>query len=188
MADRWDAIVVAGGRGSRLGGVSKPELVVGGSTLLERALDAVAGAASVVVVGGPRAEGVRWTVEEPAGGGPAAAVAAGIAELAREREPAPVTAVLGVDTPLAGEVLPPLLDAAADDRGAWAVDAGGFAQQLLAVYPTSMLAERCTGDLAGTSLRRLVEGIPMAGLSASGDLARDLDTREDEDYWKERLG
>ncbi|WP_062299208.1 molybdenum cofactor guanylyltransferase [Demequina maris] len=188
MAEPWDAIIVAGGRGSRLGGVSKPALVVGGRTLLDRALDAVAGAAGVVVVGGPRAEGARWTVEQPEGSGPAAAVAAGVAELARDRRPAPVTVVLGVDTPRAGDAVPALLAVAGPERGAWLVDAEGFAQQLLAAYPTPALAARCSADLAGSSLRRLVVGIPMAEVPSVDDLARDLDTSDDEDYWKGRLG
>jgi GTP:adenosylcobinamide-phosphate guanylyltransferase len=45
------AIVLAGGRGTRLGGRDKAAVEVAGRSLLERALSAVAGAATVVVFG-----------------------------------------------------------------------------------------------------------------------------------------
>ncbi|TFB50065.1 NTP transferase domain-containing protein, partial [Cryobacterium tagatosivorans] len=46
-----DLIVLAGGRGSRLGGAAKPSVAVAGRTLLSRALDARALAGRTVVVG-----------------------------------------------------------------------------------------------------------------------------------------
>ncbi|MEU4744233.1 NTP transferase domain-containing protein, partial [Actinosynnema sp. NPDC023658] len=58
----WAAVVLAGGRGSRLGGVDKASLVVDGRTLLDHVLDAVAAARQVIVVG-PRKDdvtGVTW--------------------------------------------------------------------------------------------------------------------------------
>jgi molybdopterin-guanine dinucleotide biosynthesis protein A len=75
-----DAIVLAGGRGARLGGVDKADLVVGGQTLLERALAATAGANRTVVVGPrrPTSRPVTWAREHPPGGGPVAALAAGL--------------------------------------------------------------------------------------------------------------
>ncbi|WP_062517298.1 NTP transferase domain-containing protein [Demequina gelatinilytica] len=189
-AGRWDAVIVAGGRGSRLGGESKPDLVVGGQALLDRALAAVDGADAVVVVGGPRREVARWTVEEPPGAGPAAALAAGLAELARDRQPAALTVVLGVDTPRAGEAVPLVVGAAdaSSGAGAWIVDAEGVPQYLLAAYPTEALAGRCGGETAGMSLRRLVAGLRMREVDDAGGLAKDLDTWEDAQFWKERLG
>ena len=77
------AVILAGGQGRRLGGRDKPALLVGGRTLLDRALDAVSGV-PVVVVGPPRAlpAGVFRVAEDPPGGGPAAAVAAGLRRVA----------------------------------------------------------------------------------------------------------
>ena len=46
------AVLLTGGRGSRLGGVDKGALRLGGSTLLVRALDALEGVPTVLV--GPR--------------------------------------------------------------------------------------------------------------------------------------
>ena len=48
---RFDTVVVAGGRSSRLGGTPKALLPVAGSTLLTRTVDAVLPLGTVVVVG-----------------------------------------------------------------------------------------------------------------------------------------
>ncbi len=183
----WDAIIVAGGAGRRLGGASKPSLVVGGTTLLARALDAVVGAQGVVVVGGPRVDGVAWTVEDPPGSGPAAAMAAGVAALALGA--APWTVVLGVDTPLVADAVARVMAARDNGRdGAWLVDAEGREQPLLAVYRTDTLAARCEGTLANASLRRLTAGMNMVAVRDADGLSRDLDTWDDARYWKEQLG
>ncbi|GAA1829352.1 molybdenum cofactor guanylyltransferase [Agromyces salentinus] len=80
-----DAVLLAGGRASRLGGVSKPGLTVGDRTLLQHAVDAAhaAGAERIVVVGPPSLEapGCLVVLEDPPFGGPVAAIAAGLAAL-----------------------------------------------------------------------------------------------------------
>ncbi len=94
----YDALVLAGGRGRRLGGVDKASLVVGGETLLGRALSAVTRAERVMVIGPPSASlrpGVRFVSEEPPGGGPVAAIAAGMAYV-----DARVVVILACDMPL----------------------------------------------------------------------------------------
>ncbi|TFD43173.1 molybdenum cofactor guanylyltransferase, partial [Cryobacterium sp. TMT1-2-1] len=77
-----DLIVLAGGSGSRLGGVDKAAVTIAGRTLLSRALDARALTARTVVVGpessrpaaGAAAAKVLWALEDPPLGGPAAGV------------------------------------------------------------------------------------------------------------------
>lgn len=188
----WDAVIVAGGKGRRLGGVSKPALVVGGLTLLERTLAAVKMAHAVAVVGGPRPAGVRWTVEKPPGSGPAAGLGAGLAVLERDRDSAPWTAVLAVDMPRAASAVPALLAARGERDGAWFVDHNGYPQPLLAVYRTAALVgaldEAGHEGLAHASLRTLVGGLTMTELPDDSQLSRDLDTGEDARYWKEQLG
>src|SRR5204863_90328 len=74
----YDAIVLAGGAATRLGGADKPQLKVAGRSLLDRAVDAVHGAARIVVVG-PEQQvdaAVTFCREDPPGGGPVAAIAA----------------------------------------------------------------------------------------------------------------
>ncbi len=93
------AVILAGGRGQRLGGLDKPALLVDGRPLLERALDAARGR-PIVVVGPPRAlpAGVLGAIEDPPGGGPAAGVAAGFAALPQLPDGA-IVAVLAADLP-----------------------------------------------------------------------------------------
>ena len=81
------AIIVAGGAARRLGGVAKPWLPISGRPMIEFVLDAAREAAStVIVVGEPPSawaipQDVHTTIETPRGGGPAAAVRAGMALL-----------------------------------------------------------------------------------------------------------
>lgn len=86
----YDAIILAGGRATRLGGVQKAAVEIGGRALLDIALEAAAGASRVVVVGPEElrrdtrrgdAASVRFVREEPRFGGPVAGIAAGLASL-----------------------------------------------------------------------------------------------------------
>ena len=73
---RFDTVVVAGGRSSRLGGTPKALLPVAGSTLLTRTVDAVLPLGTVVVVGPedlPLPPHVLRVREDPPFSGPAAA-------------------------------------------------------------------------------------------------------------------
>ena len=102
----FGAIILAGGRGRRLGGADKPGLRVGGSTLAGIAVSAAvaAGARQVVVVGPDRPElaplaaglpgGLTVLREDPPGSGPVPALRCGLAIL---REPRAV--VLAADLP-----------------------------------------------------------------------------------------
>src|SRR5690606_2093103 len=95
----YAAVLLAGGAARRMGGRDKPGVVVGGRPMRERVLSAVATATRRIVVGPlvPLPAGVLRTREEPPGGGPVAALAAGLALI----DPAtPVVAVLAADLPL----------------------------------------------------------------------------------------
>jgi hypothetical protein len=78
----YTAVVLAGGRAARLGGRAKPQLEVGGRTMLAAVLAAVGDAAERIVVGPPQPvpAGVLIVREEPPGGGPVAALRAGLAD------------------------------------------------------------------------------------------------------------
>ncbi|MFE9766875.1 DUF6457 domain-containing protein [Streptomyces sp. NPDC005808] len=92
----YDAVVLAGGAARRLGGVDKPAVRVGGRPLLDRVLAACAGAATTVVVAEPRstARPVVWAREDPPGGGPLAALGAGLRHTTAE-----FVVVLSADLP-----------------------------------------------------------------------------------------
>ncbi|WP_258726336.1 molybdenum cofactor guanylyltransferase [Cellulomonas sp. NS3] len=85
----YDALVLAGGRARRLGGVSKPDVLVSGRRLLAHVLDAAAvgpGPRRTVVVAPASVavpDGVLRTLEDPPDGGPVAGIAAGLAALGR---------------------------------------------------------------------------------------------------------
>jgi molybdopterin-guanine dinucleotide biosynthesis protein A len=173
-----DAIVLAGGKAARLGGVDKGALVVGGRTLLEAALEATALVTVTVVVGPRRATSreVKWAREEPPGAGPVAAVAAGL-----EHTSSDLVAVIAVDLPhLSAEDLAALELLAAGCDGAIFADAGGRDQPLAGVYRSERLRTglRRLPAIAGAPVQALVKDLDLARVE--NDLAaRDCDTPED---------
>ncbi|TFD49972.1 hypothetical protein E3T46_11470 [Cryobacterium sp. Hh11] len=102
-----DLIVLAGGRGSRLGGVLKPAVEVAGRTLLSRVLDARPVARHTVVVGPPAAVPAADTPPlaahpAPSTGAPAPAPAPDLASsTATALTPAAATPAAGTATPSA---------------------------------------------------------------------------------------
>jgi molybdopterin-guanine dinucleotide biosynthesis protein A len=114
------AVSLAGGRGSRLGGVRKADLVVGGRRLLDLVIDACAGCAPIIIVGEADLAvpaGVLRTREEPPFAGPAAGLAAGLAAALAEvggGDTMPEWMLcLGCDQPGAADAVPALTRAAA---------------------------------------------------------------------------
>nr|BFE64188.1 hypothetical protein GCM10020063_087140 [Dactylosporangium thailandense] len=179
------AVILAGGRASRLHGRDKPMIAVGGVPMLTRVVRAVVevGAAPVVVVGPDRDEmpaGVRVVREEPAGGGPVAAAAAGMAAI----EPVGVVALLASDLPyMSAAALLVLMDALGNADGALFVDEHGRRQLLCGVWNRAALrgAIDAFGDTGGGSLRRLVRGLDIVEVRWDGEKAPyvDCDTEED---------
>lgn len=174
----YDAIVLAGGTARRLGGIDKPALEIGGRTLLDRALDAVADAARIVAVGPPRltARDVTWCREEPVGGGPVAAIGAGLAQTS-----APVVLVLAADLPWIAPAVP-LLRAALPANGvALLVDPSGRVNHLAAAWRRDSLvaALAAVGDPHGAAVRSLVASGPQVLVPDIGGWGRDCDTWDD---------
>ncbi|NUJ88280.1 NTP transferase domain-containing protein [Plantibacter sp. MCCC 1A11337] len=192
-----DAIILAGGRSSRLGGVAKASLLRDGRTLLQLAIDAARAAGGRVVVVGPELETtapVRFVREHPAFGGPAAAIAAGLDALrdGLAAEGPTQVAVLACDMPDAAPALAVVLEAAAaaagTDADGWVeVDDSGREQSLLAVYHREALerrvaalrASRPGGDLAGVSVRQLLAGLVLRQVSVPDGGSADVDTWAD---------
>jgi molybdopterin-guanine dinucleotide biosynthesis protein A len=177
----FDAIVLAGGAGRRMGdplGTDKALLEVGGVRLLDRVLAAVGDAERIVVVGPrrPTSRSVLWTIEEPAGSGPAAAIVQGLSLVS-----APVVVVIAADVPFAATAVPRLLEAllgGADDA-AMLVDEGGRRQPLVAAYRAASLARRTAGqDWSGRSVHSLIEGLKVSSIRALGAESLDCDTPE----------
>ncbi|MFD4027809.1 DUF6457 domain-containing protein [Streptomyces sp. NPDC058576] len=181
----YDVIVLAGGAAKRLGGADKPAVRVGGRALLDRVLAASAGAALTVVVGGRRATArpVVWTCEVPQGGGPLAALGAGLRLTTAER-----VLVLSADLPFLGPGTVDALLAAAGQpgrEGALCVDPDGRDQPLVAAYRAEPLRRELGliateyGGLAGLPLRLLTADLDLARVDAGPDAAFDCDTWDD---------
>jgi molybdopterin-guanine dinucleotide biosynthesis protein A len=174
---RIGAVLLAGGAGSRLGGVDKGALRLGDATLLERALGALAGL-EVVVVGPPLAlPGVRVVREDPPRSGPAAAVVAGL----RALPPVDEVLLLAVDLPRLPDALPLLLAAPAGPDGVVAVDADDRVQWLLGRYRRAALeaAAEALGHPADRPLRALLGGLDVARVHLPPGLEADVDTVAD---------
>jgi molybdenum cofactor guanylyltransferase len=188
------AIVLAGGRAARLGGLDKGALEIGGRTLLARVLDAVAtagiGAWRTVVVGGegPLPDGVRRTREEPAFGGPLAALGAGLALLAGDDTDATdEVLVLACDLPRAASLvalLPAEVPAGSD--GVVVRDGAGRDQWLAARYRVLALREAVSAvattsptGLTGLPLRAAVGRLRLLRVDDDGGASLDIDTPAD---------
>ncbi|WP_156727682.1 NTP transferase domain-containing protein [Streptomyces apocyni] len=183
----YDAVVLAGGAAKRLGGVDKAGVRVGARSLLDRVLEACSGAATTVVVADhrPTARPVLWVREDPPGGGPLAALDAGL-----RRTGAETVVVLSADLPFLGEAtVRGLVDALAAEpvEGALLVDRGGRDQPLVAAYRSeplrreiASLAARHNG-LTGLPLRLLTAELALARVTGPDDsrAAFDCDTWED---------
>ena len=191
---RHDAMVLAGGTGARLGGVSKPEITVAERELLDHVLDATSNADRVVVVGPPSLAraGVPTVLEDPVQGGPAAGIAAGLDaldEVGRGGEGLPGwVLVLACDVPRAREIVPALLEAARTAAPevdlVCVVDDDGRRQSLVALHRRGPLRSaveglRRAGGLHGVSVRRLTGDLVAATVPDPDHAGRDADTWED---------
>jgi molybdopterin-guanine dinucleotide biosynthesis protein A len=203
----YDAIVLAGGKGMRLGGIDKAALEVGTRTLLDRALAAVQGAQRVVVVGPGRDVPPEVTVvtEDPPRGGPVAAVAAAAQQLRSG-----LVVVLACDMPfVTADTVHRLLaacrgdddgaatsaaphDAAPHDDagspttasgpdGAMLVDSYGRPQYCAAAYRVQALLSALDdiGPHTGAAMRTLVGRLTVVEVAAEPQETLDCDTWDD---------
>ncbi|RVW05306.1 NTP transferase domain-containing protein [Rhodococcus xishaensis] len=187
LGTRLDAIILAGGRATRMGGVDKPAIVVGGRRMLDTALAAVDGCDRVVVVGPHRDElpdRVEQTQETPAGSGPVAALAAGLATIGDSggdsREG--LVVVLAADLPVLDRAtVADLVARLGDDpeaEASFAVDETGRMQFLLSVWRRPALVGVLSA-LDGRENQPMKALVPKryATLAVSG--IADCDTAED---------
>lgn len=171
-------IVLAGGRGQRMGGVDKAQVTLDGVRLVDHLLAALSDHEVVVVSPQPDL-GVAVPVvsEDPPFGGPVAGIAAGFQTL----EGADLVAVLSVDAPDSPALLPLLLDALAHHPAADAAvvrAADGHVQPLCAVWRAAGL-ERALGRLdtvRDQAAKKLLRAADLV-IEVDGDgTERDYDT------------
>jgi len=182
----FNAIIVAGGRATRLGGIDKTALLFNGRTLLQCALDAVRDAKEIALVGVsvdvPPTPGLRRTAEEPRWGGPAAALSAGLHNLRLSR--VETTVVIAADMPRVAGAVALLLNAFAvnpDFDGVIAVDSSGRRQYLLGVYRTGALrnAVAAAGALDDAAVRTVIGALVLREVMIPDEFCADVDTPAD---------
>lgn len=190
----FDAVILAGGRSVRLGGIPKQGLTYDGETLLRRSVAAAGGARAVVVVGpdaGQNPAGTLSCREDPPFGGPAAAIAAGLAALEKaEGSRPPLTLVLACDMPNIGEAVPALRDGllasgrAVAGEGVMAVSEDGRRQPLAGFYSTAALQRSAAklaakGELTNASVRALLASLDVKPVAVPAGSTADVDTWDD---------
>ncbi|MFC0646848.1 molybdenum cofactor guanylyltransferase [Cellulomonas phragmiteti] len=176
-------VVLTGGTARRLGGVDKTAIDVGGRSVLQRLVDGLRPWPVVVV--GPRQDvvpAVLWTREEPAGSGPFAGAAAGVAAGTRAHPGTEVVVVLAGDQPFAAAAVAPLLSALEEAPAADAALArgpDGRAQPLLAAYRLTALGHRLTGEVRDRPARLLADGLRTVLVDVGAATALDVDDADD---------
>ncbi len=183
------AVILAGGRGERLGGVNKALIEIGGRRLIDLAVEAVGGCEPVLVAVGRDAYAIPAGTEaildiESDYAGPLAGVASAVQHL---RESGVDTLLsLAVDTPLFPH---DFLDRAIPLLSSAPVVVAAYESQ---DYPTNALwrlgairdlARDVTAGTAPRSLKRLAEGLGAVRLDyaemAPADPFRNANTPED---------
>ncbi|GAA4114200.1 hypothetical protein GCM10022415_09990 [Knoellia locipacati] len=174
-------IVLAGGSSRRFGSDKLVASLPDGRSVLDHCLLGMPSAWDLVVVGPSRpvpsevAGRVRFVRESPAGGGPLAAIAAGLEVVTSQ-----VVCVVPGDAPRAGEVLPLLvstLEAEASAAAAVLSDGEGQANPVLAAYRVHELLGAVPRAAAGVAARTLLS-LPHREVRAPFEVP-DIDTPED---------
>jgi molybdopterin-guanine dinucleotide biosynthesis protein A/uridine kinase len=189
---RVTAVVLAGGASRRF----RPDKLaeqVGGESLLDQVLASLPEQVTTVILVGAVREvtgPVIFTSEEPAGGGPAAALVAGLRRALDEASDAIVT--LPGDAPRAGRAAGVLLSRL-QEQGIDAVvgaDAAGYEQPLqLALRPSAartLVAAAGPSGAAGVSARRLLDALRPGLVTQRLEPAElwDIDTRDQLLAWQ----
>lgn len=177
----FNAVIVAGGQSSRLGGTPKAGLSNGQHTLLESTLTAVSEARYRVVVGPdslPLPADVLQTLEEPRFSGPAAAIAAGV--LALPDDAATWTLVLSVDMPGVSPAVEALLTAteSAESQQGFMGITDGVQQPLAGIYRTGDIATIAHQEVANKSVRRWLGQLSYQLVELPTGSTQDVDTWE----------
>jgi molybdopterin-guanine dinucleotide biosynthesis protein A len=160
-----------------MGSVDKTAAPFGAGTVLDHLLDDLPAPWPVVTVGPerPSRRTTRWTREVPPGGGPVAAVAAGLTLVRTD-----LVVVLAGDMPFAAGTAVRLAAALDDDPTVAAVvatDTHGRNNPLLAAYRTAALRHALPDPPANAAARTLLV-VDHARLPVAAEESLDVDTPE----------
>lgn len=208
------AIVPAGGAATRLGGVDKASVVVDGRMLVDHVYRALSFCRPIVAVGPPSLQrpGVTVAREDPPGGGPVAAIAAGLKAVDQGTADTQAAGALpagtlpagalpaelwlfACDLPRAGEIAALLRSVPLEGADAVVpVDAAGRRQWLAARYRAAALRDAvdrlaatasAQAALAGASMRALTVGLRLRTVDDLDGATTDLDTWAAIDQYRE---
>lgn len=184
-----DAVVLAGGRSTRLHGENKATVLLDGGRLVDRVLRASQehGAKRLIVVGPSETATLPHRVvrEHPPFGGPLAAIAAAIPEVT-----APFMLLLSCDLVHPSDAVRQIFEVPQSEEPWWGqphidgailIDADGRPQWLTGCYRTDSLRKRLREieKVEDQPVRRLVEPLRLARVVADPHLTDDIDTPED---------
>ena len=180
-------VILGGGTGQRLGGASKPDLVVRGRRALEWALASEPGIPHVCVV--PETVTVPSDVirvmEEPPRSGPAAGFIAGVQALLKvlpEDTESRWIGLVPVDAPLASLCFPLLLEAvahlAAQGKHVDGVSAcaDGYRQNLIGVFSLEAVSRFPASEWVNRSMRSLLAELNTVDIEVPASWVADIDT------------
>ena len=182
MSSPWSAMILTGGSSTRFG-TDKSQAMFGGNSLIDTLLTTLPVDIEVVIVG-PEIKGqsrnVKFVQEEPRGGGPVAAIHAGLSLIATE-----FVAIIATDMPFAGQIIEVLtLHFPEKEDATIPLDSMGVRQTLCAVYRADALRE-AIGKFATPqhqSLKKITNLLLVRELTLDPALARiliDIDTPSD---------
>ena len=189
-APAFGAILLAGGRASRVDGAAKPLFDIGGQTLLARAVAAATGVgARPIVVAAPMLDPaltVDWASEDPPFGGPVAGIVAALRHPGVWAPEPDWTFVLACDLPRVDAAVARLqsdiLLVSTDTDGVCLGDPSSRPQWLTGLYRTSALrraAEAMPDSGRDAPVHALLDDLAITVISVPGDLTDDVDTWED---------
>jgi molybdopterin-guanine dinucleotide biosynthesis protein A len=171
--DDVTALVLAGGRATRMGGVDKRALVVEGRTIFERQCEVLAPRVAEIVVslapGAAAVPGQRTVTDAIAGVGPLAGIAAGLAAVTT-----PWLFVVAGDMPyISVALVERMLAAVRDDVDAVGVRVAGLPEPLLCVLRVAAARPAVERRLAAQRYKAsgllTDEGLRVAWLDESDD-------------------
>lgn len=176
------AMILTGGSSSRFGS-DKSQAKLGEKSLIENLLITLPAEIDVVIVG-PELENsvrqVRFTQEQPLGGGPVAAIEAGLKLIDSE-----FVVIIATDMPFASQVLDALIqNLPVTEDATIPLDSAGIRQPLCAIYRREALVEALKelGNAQGQSVRNLIHILSIKELHLDPALQRillDIDTPSD---------
>jgi molybdopterin-guanine dinucleotide biosynthesis protein A len=165
-------VILTGGTNKRFGS-NKFEAEINGKTLLEILTSELD---ELIIVGPKTSVDAIYVREEPAGGGPVAAIGAAMRVVDTE-----LVAIFATDMPFAPRILENLMSSLIEDA-ALPIDNEGFLQPLAALYKSDKLRSALSelGNLENRSLKELVAKLNINQVPlAEPELLFDIDTQED---------